>query len=128
LACYEAAARELEEEVRLIRADDPEALNWSFRAHLTSYPAVLLHDPDTAVGRRHLGLVYLINLPGYLTVRPREAAIRPVGWLDPAMLHGATVGGECSLEPWSLILARYMLGFDPARREALAPAGAEAVG
>ena len=82
------AARELEEEVEI---HPPGPL---------PYPVGLLADDSDPVGRCHLGLTLVLDLPRGAQVRGATPAVEVIGWMPPGLLL-REVG---RYERWSRIL------------------------
>ena len=67
--------------------------------------AGLLWDARDDVGRRHLGLVYVVDVADPGPVRPQAAEVEPLGWLTPAELRALPAS---DWEGWSGLLVPHV--------------------
>jgi predicted NUDIX family phosphoesterase len=89
--------------------------------------AGLLWDDRDDIGKRHLGLVYLVDVLDAGRVRPQTAEVEPLGWFSPDELHGASrasgAGIASDWEGWSGLLVPHVEAIlAPPRDEAKTPA------
>lgn len=94
---YRALRRELQEEIGFDCGD------------VTPYPLGLIYDPSNAVGKVHMGVVHVVNVPNHFRVKSEDPAITNGDFWPVSEVLFKVKGEKALYETWTQLVVKHVL-------------------